>query len=98
MDMNKWKDYEQKQKELHIKYRNKRIVLLLIWLLCAAVVTVIWTLFKEKLGVQLLFMVILFSNAILVFIFFRKIHEQKRFEKQQEALLREEEPIGRMKI
>jgi hypothetical protein len=53
--------------------------------------------FKEKLGSQLLFMGILFSNAILVFIFIRKIREQTFFEKKQVALLREEEPVGKFK-
>ena len=98
MDMGKWQEYLQKQKELHVKFRNRKIIIILIWLLSATIISFVWAIFKEKLGSQLLFMGILFSNAILIFVFFRKIAEQKRFEKQQEALLREEEPVGRFKM
>jgi Flp pilus assembly protein TadB len=97
MDMNKWNEYEAKLKKMHQKYNRIKIIWVLIWLICAAIVTAVWILFKDKLGSQLLFMGILFSNAILIFIFFRKIREQKIYEKQQEALLQEEEPIGKFK-
>ncbi len=97
MDMNKWNEYENKRNDLHTKYRNKRILLFVVMLILIAVVSFVWTIFKEKLGSQLLFMGILFSDAVLLFIFLRKIREQKFFEKQQEALLREEEPIGKFK-
>ena len=98
MDMNKWNEYEQKQKELRGKFRNKKIIILLIWLVCAAVVTVAIMLLKAKLGAQLTFMAVLFSNAILIFIFFRKISELSKFQKQQEFILRDEEPIGKFKM
>ncbi len=97
MDINKWNEHQQKLKSLHIKYRNKRLICVLVWIICAAIVTALWMFFKEKLGSQLLFMGILFSNAILVFIFTRKIREQTFFEKKQVALLREEEPVGKFK-
>lgn len=98
MDMNKWKEYENKEKAIRKNYKKQRLVAFLIWLLVIAVIFAVLILLKDILGVQLFFMSLFFSFAISAFVLCKKIADLFKGEKQQVDLLEQEEPFGRFKV
>ena len=96
--MEKWEQFEEKRKELKKKYksfRKKRIMLCVIYNILADIL--IFTFLKGKLFPYSI-PAFIASTALSVIFMFRAINELLKIEAEQEKLLLDEAPIGKIKI
>lgn len=97
MDMSKWAEYEQKEKDLRKMYRKKRITVWIVWLIVAAAMNTALILLETVMGAQIMFTAMLILNAFAIFIACRKANEWKHFERKQITLLEQDEPFGKFR-
>lgn len=97
MDMNKWKEYEEKKKALRKSFARQRLVAWLVWLIIAVAMNTVLVLLEKKIGVQIMFTVMLILNAFALFIVCRKNAELKNHMLRQIDIIEQDEPFGRFK-
>lgn len=97
MDLEKWKEYENKEKDLRGKFRKKRFAVLAIWLVIAIIVNGGLLLFKAKISVSVMITIMAFFNIISIFVFLKKIAELYNIEKKQVEFVEQDEPFGRFR-
>ncbi len=95
MDINKWKEYEQKKKELKKQKQRKIIFIWLIWFVIVSVGLFAIIFLRDMIGLEISLVIAVVFIGFSVVIALNKTGEYIKALKEQEILLEQDEPFGR---